>query len=414
MAKTHSATFYQKIFKQKYKYLIESDSWLKKPNKLKKIIEEATKKATLNYNKLENPKTSDLSTYIHHWIIESIFRKLSESKIQKVTVPKSQKDEDLFVRALGNYLSITSLIENKKLLQEIAIKKTHEEQEKAWEQAKPFKEGLEKAFIELAKQRDCFAFKKGCSNYLEMVLDMNRISRKSFTNFTENVDTVISLINKQLPKIHRLPEGFCAPFDIPCFICETKFPELKIPEQIFNLMEKNYPILKTYKNKISIKYGKETKSVYLKENDDFEITINKEGKKNHQTIGLIHEFGHVATMLYDLNGGKSPLEIGKYKEEKSAAKIELETLSTISPDVYKARSGNILFIFQRVLFELAVYDNPKQSLSQLYANMLSRCFLKPNQKENHAYLLDDALILKPLSSLALAIAYLELIHSQKN
>jgi len=119
-------------------------------------------------------------------------------------------------------------------------------------------------------------------------------------------------------------------------------------------------------------------------------------------------------MLYDLNGGKSPLEIGKYKEEKSAAKIELETLSTISPDVYKARSGNILFIFQRVLFELAVYDNPKQSLSQLYANMLSRCFLKPNQKENHAYLLDDALILKPLSSLALAIAYLELIHSQKN
>ncbi len=114
-------------------------------------------------------------------------------------------------------------------------------------------------------------------------------------------------------------------------------------------------------------------------------------------------------MLEDFKTGRSPLEQGRYKSEKSAIEFELKFLKNLSADLFHAHLGDILLLLQRVLFEIDIYNNPKQDFSKLYAETFNRCFLKARQKSNYLYLLDENIVLKPLSSLPAAISYAELL-----
>jgi hypothetical protein len=119
----------------------------------------------------------------------------------------------------------------------------------------------------------------------------------------------------------------------------------------------------------------------------------------------------VISFLRNFKKGVDPLTRGKYLLEKDALKIELalnQVLQKRSFQLPGAYFGNALLNFRRVLFEIGLFENPKQNLSKLYAETFNRCFKGAKQKSNPLYLLDKRIAMKPLSSLPYTIASSEL------
>lgn len=402
---------YLKSLCQKYIPLYESEKL--GSDKLIELIKKASEDARKNYKKLPEPRTCNLSTYVAYWIEETILKDFTKKTIKKIPLGNSYNPDDYFAKALATYFSTLPLNKLQKLHQKILSTLPYTKRRGVWRKHKAIFEKLEKSFVQLAVARNKLAQKKGYRQYPKLILAKDQIPNSVYQRFTDNIDIVISHIHKQLPKLPHLPRWFYSPLNLPCFICQLPFPSLRIPDEVIDIAKKEYPILKRFQHKVSIYPGNKTQIQYRKETDTFKIEIPKNYNKRHQVVGLVHELGHTIVMLENFKKGKTPLETGRYKVEKSASEIELKLLKDLSPTAFHARLGDILLIFHRVLFELAVYANPKQNLPQLYAEVFNRCFPKADQQSNKLYLLDENIVLKPLSYLPQAIAYTELLFNKR-
>jgi len=386
-----------------------------KPEKLNQLIKESSQKATQNYKKLSSPKTCDLPTYINYWTQQTVITELAKKKLIKLGPGITFRRDDILNQlnqALIRYFSLLPMEEIEERRREILDPLPYSKRELAWKKNQALARKLENAFKDLAEGRNQLAQKKGYQKYPELACANGQIPKSVFRNFNKNVDEIIIQIHQQLPKLTDLPPWFYSPLNLPCFICRLPFPDLKIPEDVFDLAEKEYPLLKDYRQKISVHLRKKTRIEYEKKTDRFRIELIKRENKRHQTLGLIHELGHAIVMIREFKKGKTPLETGKYKTEKMASEIELKLLKKLSPMVFKGRLADILLVFHRVLFEMAVYENLKQDLPQLYAKTFNRCFPEAKQKRNWLYLFDEMIVLKPLSSLPQAVAYVELLSKK--
>ncbi|MBU3957364.1 hypothetical protein KKI19_03790 [Patescibacteria group bacterium] len=398
---------YLKSLCQKYIPLYESEKL--GSDELIELIKKASQDARKNYKKLPEPRTCNLSTYVAYWIEETILKDFAKKTVKKIHLGNSYNTDDYFTKTLAAYFSTLPLKKLQKLRQKILTTFPYTKRRGVRRKHKAMFEKLEKSFVQLAVVRNKLAQKKGYRQYPKLILAKDQIPILVYQRFTKNLDIVINRIHKKLPKLSDLPQWFYSPLNLPCFICQLPFPSLRIPDEVIDIAKKEYPILKRFQHKVSIYLGDKTQIQYRKETDTFKIETPKNYNKRHQAIGLVHELGHTIAMLKDFKKGKTPLQIGKYEAEKLASEIELKLLKNLSPTAFRARLGDILLIFHRVLFELAVYANPKQDLPKLYAKIFNRCLPKADQQSNRLYLLDENIVLKPLSSLPQAIAYTELL-----
>ena len=270
------------------------------------------------------------------------------------------------------------------------------------------------SFKEMLKERNNFAYDKGFSSRLVMALDWFKIPENDYKKFTNNIDKIIHLCNLQLPKFDKLPPSFYSEFNIPCFICQIfKFP-LKTTDEAFNYIVKGNKVLNKFKYKINIKSGSESKTIYKKELDNFEITINKSVNPRHQITDLIHELSHVIVYLQNFKKETNLLDKGVYLREKEAIKIETEILRSLSADLYKAvLLGETLALIFRTLFEIEIYKNPNQNLEKLYAKIFNKCYKTANQKTNPMFFLDERIIFSPFSSLPYAVVNVNMLLSAR-
>lgn len=271
------------------------------------------------------------------------------------------------------------------------------------------------SFKEMLKERNNFAYDKGFSSRLVMALDWFGIPRKDFENFVKNVDGIISLCSRQLLDFKHLPGWFYTEFHSPCFICQiTKFP-LKSLDQTFDFVAKSQIVINKFKKKININLGHNSKMLYKKESDTFEITIDENVNTRHQITDLIHELSHMVSYLESFKKGIDMSGKGVYLREKQALKIETEILRSLSIDLYKAvLFGETLALIFRTLFEIEIYKNPNQNLEKLYANNFNKCYKVANQKTNLLYLLDERIIFYPFTSLPYVIAHTTLLHQKRS
>jgi len=289
-----------------------------------------------------------------------------------------------------------------------------EKRENVWKNINLNTNKIEKSFKDMVKERNKFARDKGFLSRIDMALDWFKIPENDYKNFTNNIDKIIHLCNLQLPKFDKLPPSFYSEFNIPCFICQIfKFP-LKTTDEAFNYIVKGNKVLNKFKYKINIKSGSESKTIYKKELDDFEITINKSVNPRHQITDLIHELSHMVSYLESFKKGIDMSDKGVYLREKQALKIEIEILRSLSTDLYKAvLFGETLALIFRTLFEIEIYKNPNQNLEKLYAKIFNKCYKTANQKTNPMFFLDERIIFSPFSSLPYAVVNVNMLLSAR-
>lgn len=389
------------------------------PNKLKQLIQKATEEAKLNFDKLTNPKTLSLQTYVSGWVREMVDQDFVKLRLkEKADYPDRYPGYHSIGRALLGYFSSTKHFEQI-LLNPTSDQKvfsgTIEERSKKWANLKLPVKKIDRRFKELVKTRVQLAKDEGYSNYIEVRLD-NNIPKRIYNDFLKNIDKVIEYCNQNLPQDNDLPDWFYSKFNLPCFICRIKIFPFGLLDQVFNFVAKYYPILEKYKEKIQIEYTTEgpPNIRYIKEIDHFKIILNKNDNLRHQFCYLIHELSHALSILQNFKRNIDWVEYGKYRKEKEAYQIEFKLLQKASADLYQARLADILLTFRRVLFEIGIYNQPEQDLAKLYAQTFNRCFKRARQKTNPLYMLDEGIIMRPLTNLSHAVACAEVLARLSN
>jgi len=360
------------------------------------ILEESIDIARSNYEKIKSPKTSSLNLYLRIWINNSLEAELMKVRIARFYLLASY-------RSTGRYFTIfpyDSHIELNIKLFDAPIN----ERPNTWRDFNlPMKE-IEKRFINMTFERIEHGKIEGFKSYVDMFLSKYKIPEDEFIRFQANFDNFIDYSNKILPEINNLPDWFYSNFNLPCYMCLLSTMPFKYLDEVLIFIEKEYPVLRRYKNKIGIKVGDSRRMAYLLEEDFFEIHLSKYDNINHQSITLIHELGHVNNYLSYFKKGIDPLVMGKHVIESQALEFEMSILKKISDLAYRSFFADILLVFRRILFEIEIYKNPNQNLSKLYAETFNRCFKGAKQKENPLYILDDQIVLKPFNSLPHAVA----------
>jgi len=373
---------------------------------MKNIVTEAKK----NYLKLSKPRSCNLSFYVNYWVKETNLRNYVSKKIQKISPGSDFKNNNDLSSAVKEYFSILSIDEMNYLHREIMSVFPYSKRVQTAEKNKSLFHRLEKSFIKLTLARNKLAIDQGYSNYVDLIVNHDKLPKNSYQKFIKKIDLVISLINNKLPKSANFPNWFYSSLNIPCFICQMPFPDLK-RQEIIKLTEEKYSILKKFKNKISIFFGDNAQTTYHKETNTFKIMLLKDTNKRHRIIDFIHELGHIIYWLESFKNNKNPLELGRYKAEKFAVEVEVKILEEIFPSVLESKFGDILLMFWRILFEIHIYENPKKSSPKLYSQLFNRCFLEAHQTNNWLYLVDERIVSKPLSSLSQTIAYFEALFN---
>lgn len=401
---------------QKYLSYYKAEGLSVSLSEVKELVKKAVKDAKKAHQKLTKPKTCDLATYTNYWVREVILKDFTKRTLKEVQIPLNNSNvaNDDFAKATAVYFSVLPLEKLPKLHRKLLRTFPYKKREVLWRRSKPLFRRLEKQFVQLVIARNKLAHNKGYARYTDMILANSQTPKSAYRNFNKNIDVVITRCHQQLPKLSTLPPWFYSRFNLPCFVCRIPFPDLVIPEDVINLVEKEYPILQRFRHKLHIRFGDSAGIRYHKEKDTFEITLSKTSNNRHKVLELIHELGHMVGMLEDFKKGSEPFAAGRYATEKRASTIELRVLTTLSPMILDARFADILLLFHRVLFELTVYDNPKQNLPQLYAKIFNQCFPDAHQKTNPLYLLDEHIVLRSLSSLPQAVAYAELLSKNIN
>jgi len=366
---------------------------------LQRIVEQEAKKAEINYSRLPRPRTCSLETYVRLWVRIVLDQKFTLKTLRKVDLAKPGKDP--YARALKSFFYHLPL-ELIPVLSKKLFNAPFSQRKKIWKEFDLPSQKLNRALKRLASARNKIATDLGYIPFLEFFLEKNKIPSEDYLLFIKNVDAWIRDLNQQLPRIKDLPSWFYSEFNLPCFLCKlSHFPFCSLKE-VFDFVARKYPVLEKFKKKIKIRIqGTRGFTIYHKEQDYFEIIIEKEVNIRHQSLTLIHELGHVISLLKNFAQGVDIIfSQGKYGAEKEATKIEDDLLQKISNGVYRANIGEILlFPLRNTLFELEFYRNPNQDLGRLYAATFNRCFKGAKQKSNPLYLLDQNIVFNPFRSL---------------
>jgi len=369
-------------------------------------------KAVANFTKLKSPKIcGDLETYVNFWLREEFEIYFQSKSLKKINLKKTEGKRDEHLEAMKNFLSLLPLeslnLKNKQLFGESSFEKRR----KIYKQSFPLLKKLKKPFVKLVKSRDMFAKKQGYIDFLDLKTKKDKIPLKEYKFFLKNTDKVIKYLNSQLPEVKNLPDWFYDPLNQPCLLCKIPFKDFETPQEIMEYIEKLYPQLKPFLQKISLSYGEGANMRYLKEQDIFSVSIRKDVNKRHQMIDLIHELGHVIYFVDGFDNNLDILKQGSYTAEKAAIKTVLKTLNSFNPLLLHAYYLDLLLVIHRTLFELEIHKNPNQDYDLLYARLFNKCVLGASQKENPLYLLDERIVFQPLTSLQSAVAITNLVFN---
>jgi len=386
-------------FVQKYYRQFQRHGVLIDKRDLQRIIDQEVKKAKNNYSRLPQPKTCPLETYIRLWVRIVLDQKFASKTLRKVDLAKPGKDP--YARALKSFFYHLPL-ELIPVLSRKLFNAPFSQRRKIWQEFDLPLQKLERALKRMASIRSRMARDLGYSSLIDSFLEKDKIPLEDYSLFVKNVDVWVERLNQQLPKIGNLPTWFYSEFNLPCFLCRHSHFPFHSLEEVFSFVAREYPVLKKFEKKIKIKIeGDQGFTIYHKEEDCFEITIEKETNIRHQSLTLIHELGHVVSLLKNFAQGVDIIfSQGKYGAEKEAIKIENYLLQKISNEVYRANIGEILlFPLRNTLFEIELYQHPDQDLGQLYTATFNRCFLEAKQQVNPLYVFNQQILLKPLASL---------------
>ncbi len=359
-----------------------------------KLISRQSKLAKDQYQKLSTPKTMSEGLYVHAWVRNAVIHDIYENI--KIIRPEHE-----YKASIDFYLAFPNSL-RKKLRKDINSA-TLDQRAKVWNKYKLDFKKIEKTFIALTIQRNTWAKQKGFKNFLEEKLKHYKIPRKDYELFKAQTNNLIKYCNSQLPKI-KLPSIVLTEFTKPCYLClSTNFPFTNLEETI-NFVFGEYEILQKFKKKIKIKFTDYSEMSYNVQDDSFEISIEKDTNLRHQSLAIIHELIHVVNHIESYKRGFLPSEKGNYFQEKETLKKEIPLLKKISPVFYKSIFSEFLKVFQQVLFEIELYNNPNQNLSKLYADVYNLCYPQANQKQNRSFILNKDIVEQPLSILPNAIA----------
>lgn len=371
------------------------------PNDLQTLIEREVHRSVANYRKLKNPKTCSASTYKEYWVYDQVRRDFILKTLKKISI--NEPNPDPHSQALVSYLSIIPIKLSRLINQKLS--KTQPGNRRAvWKEFKLPVKKLETLLQKIAVNRNILAQEKGYASFIEFSLNNSKIPSSDYKKFKNIINILINKLNKQLPKT-RLPSWSYSVFSWPCYICKVTNMSYKKLGDVFEYVQKRSSLLKKYYTKININSGTRSATLYKKESDSFQITIDYSNSFNHQVSDLIHELGHVHADLINLRNGYIPLKLGRYQAEFEAINYHSKISRSLSHDLYKAYFGQVLLTLIRVMFEIELYTKPNQNLSKLYASNFNKCFKKCNQKSNPGYLIDDRIISAPLSSLPHMVAF---------
>jgi len=384
-------------------------------NNLKKLIKliivKSAKEAFLHYKKLNFPKTCSLDTYTYIWVRQVLERDLASRTVRKISL---QNPPPAF-KFSAEYFSFFPSKKHEEIRNKF-FAVSPEKRREIWESFKlPFEE-IEKRFIRMVLERNDFARSNSFSSYLEMMLSKYKIPFSSYNRFIQNKEKIIKFCNQQLSDVKNTPLWFYSEFNRPCFLCLLEFFPFKTFEEIINYYAKKYPMVNKFKEKIKIFLERDSKLIYERETDSFQIILDKSLNTRHQMMDLIHELSHLVYKLKVFRKGVESLKNnGRYLQEKEALKIEFSTLKDFSSSpLFKALLGEVLLTYHTVLFEIELYKNPQQNLSRLYAEIFNRCFKKGKQENNPFFILDKHIVFSPFFLLPYAVAYSEVIGEFMN
>lgn len=389
---------------EKYLYFYKSESEKIGEKTLTSLLKENLSEAKSNYRLLPIPRLLQEEFYIDYWIHEEIVKKVTNLSTTKILAKKSGN-------ALSQFLALYPPQQLFELQRIIFNTQPYVERERILRNQSFSLENLEKKFTELLAYRNDNARENRFSDFISMSFKNHRVPENKHSLILDFPNNLVNFCNDNLPQKSDLTSHFYSEFNNPCFICTLKsFPKKSIND-IFDLTLTKFPLIKLFINKINIVQGDFMRSHYVKENDSFEIEIDRNANERHKIFGLIHELSHVVAHLQDFEKNINPLKEGRYYAERASLEVEIELLKAFSLEVFKASLGEILFVTRRVQFELEIYKQPHQDTSKIYANTFNKCFRAASQIDNPTYLLDDRIVLSPLSSLPHAVAYNELIPS---
>lgn len=299
--------------------------------------------------------------------------------------------------------------EFQKKLQNVIWHESIEKRSKIWDKQEiPF-EKIKKSFINLVVQRNKFLVEKGFSSSVDYYLNLYKIPIVKYNEMLKNLDKVVDYCNQQLSDINKEPLTFYSEFGNHCYVCTLKNFPFQDAESVKKYIFENDKLLKEYKDKIIFINNVISKSSYNKITDKFEVYIDKNQNFRHQTIDVIHELAHIKNCILNYKNFNQPKKIGVYYSELKTLKIELELLKNISHELYFSVFGEFLKVFHRVLFEIEIYTNPNQNLDKVYALTFNKCFNGAIQISNRSFILDEAIINNPFSTLPHAIAQYKII-----
>lgn len=324
------------------------------------------------------------------------------------TKPINELVDDLsFNKSVNDFFSTLTLDQVESINTDL-FKSPPSDRFKIWESYSLPMAQIEKKFIQLTKSRIKLAFQQDYESYVDMLINKYKVTQKTYDNFISVIDDILEYCNKPFFEKKFLMWDY-SPFSNSCAICDLSSFPFDSNDDVFDFLSKLYPILHSFKSKINFIDGDGSSMRYIKETEKFEITIDKAENIRHRTLNLLHELAHVICFAQDIKNNKDPFIKGKYQLEKDALTIVHSVLRNKYIDLYRAYLIETLFTFRRVLFELELYSNPDQNISKLFASTFNRCFRNANQDVNPTYIIDQKILLRPLSNLPHAIAHGEIL-----
>lgn len=356
---------------------------------IKILVDDFYYQASQNYSKLPIPKFCSQKAYISLWINQEISKDIAKRSLNSFNInhpPKNFKAISEFYKTYPPS-SIPNPKKNKKQ-NDLNNKK--------------------QKWLAVVKERNQFSLDKGYKSRLDMYFDDFNIPQIEYKKFLKNVDKVITSCKNQIHSNRHL-EPY-QNLDNYCLICNFNiFPFKNLDEFLVFFKEKN-KFCRENKNKIKIELANESRTEYIKENDTFKITINKNTSLNHQIIELIHELGHAETMAKILNQDKF-IQPKAYLLEKLAIKKEVQFLTKFFPQVLIAQEGNILRMIYQTLFEIEIYQNPDKNPNEIYLKYLKKCSKNVSESDSWNYLSNQDILYKCFTQLIYTIAYTNTLNN---
>ncbi|MBU2592535.1 hypothetical protein KKD61_03695 [Patescibacteria group bacterium] len=377
---------------------------------LLEIAQSAAKEARESYEKLPVPRTCDLTTYTRYCVNGAI---VSDVKLNVKPINSDKPQKNSFNRAVADYFNIIPLESFDRLWTQIYKRNQTETEAQILKDLKPLFNKLKSKYVNLTKGRNQEAEKRGYKSQLELILEIHQIPQEDYQVFLKNKDKVIEYCQSQIPRV-ELPDWFYSQFNSQCYLCKLpEFPKLKYPDEIFEFVAKEYPILKKFRHKIRFAESSSSTFRYVKESDSFLISIAKKHNSRHRLTALIHELGHTVAALQNFKKGIDPLTNGRYPSEIDAFKIESNLFKKLSAQVYQAEVAGTLSTLYEIIFQIEAYRNPDQNLPVLYGKIFKHCFPKAKLKENYTYLINEDIVALSLRTLPHAITQVKILSSQR-